>query len=208
MSIFIPINRFRSRCSICNNEVSKILEDRHQQYHILGDMALSKTETACPLCLTPISIKVHNFVSHLEKFHKLPHDEAIRLNNQAKKQAENRVTELPKPVFKLPEQVKNQIPVKADERQKRVENQPQLPRGRPRVVPTLEGEDDIARERRLNRQYVQKFRNKVREQRGLPPPKTYNRNLVEGESKEERELRLNRERVRKFREAKKAQKQQ
>ena len=75
------------------------------------------------------------------------------------------------------------------------------------MQPNLEGESDIERERRINRETVNRFRNKIREQRGLPPPKQYNRTLVEGESQEERERRLNRERVRKFREAKKAKKQ-
>jgi hypothetical protein len=57
----------------------------------------------------------------------------------------------------------------------------------------------------MNRGYVRKFRDKVRQERGLPPPKVYNRVLVEGESQIDREKRLNRERVQKFRDNRKAQ---
>lgn len=218
MSIFVPIpnNKMRVRCTICNNEVSKALEHRHQQYHVLGEMALSKTETACPLCLTPVSIKVHNYVKHLEGFHRIPHQRALEMNNQAKLEAGNRNNELPKPTFKVPKNVQNQIEQKAEERQMRVDenriNIPRanpdaiLPRGRPRKIPNLQGESDIERERRLNRNAVNKFRAKVREQRGLPAPKAYNRTLLEGETQEERERRLNRERVKKYRQAQKAKK--
>ena len=214
MSIFIPVpnNKMRVKCTICQNEVSKSLEERHQQFHVLGDMALSKTETSCKLCLTPISIKADNYVSHLMKFHKLTKPVASKMNKEAKEEAKNRNNELPKPTFQLPKAVQNQVIEKAEQVQKKLEEQKTnnyglLPRGRPRKIPNLEGESDIERERRINRETVNRFRNKIREQRGLPPPKQYNRTLVEGESQEERERRLNRERVRKFREAKKAQKQ-
>jgi len=215
MSIFIPVpnNKMRVKCTICQNEVSKSLEERHQQFHVLGDMALSKTETSCKLCLTPISIKADNYVSHLMKFHKLTKPVASKMNKEAKEEAKNRNNELPKPTFQLPKAVQNQVIEKAEQVQKKLEEQKTnnyglLPRGRPRKIPNLEGESDIERERRINRETVNRFRNKIREQRGLPPPKQYNRTLVEGESQEERERRLNRERVRKFREAKKAQKAQ
>lgn len=223
MSIFIPVpnNKMRVKCTICQNEVSKSLQDRHQQFHVLGDMALSKTETSCKLCLTPISIKADNYVSHLMKFHKLTKPVASKMNKDAKEEAKNRDNELPKPTFQLPKAVQNQVIEKAEQVQKKLAEQVQkkleeqktnnfglLPRGRPRTIPNIEGETDIERERRINRETVNRFRNKIREQRGLPPPKQYNRTLVEGESQEEREKRLNRERVRKFREAKKAQKAQ
>jgi len=215
MSIFVPIpnNKMRVKCTICQNEVSKSLQDRHQQFHVLGDMALSKTETSCKLCLTPISTKADNYVSHLMKFHKLTKPVASKMNKEAKEEAKNRDNELPKPTFQLPKAVQNQVIENAKQVQKKIEekktnNYGLLPRGRPRKIPNLEGETDIERERRINRETVNRFRNKIREQRGLPPPKQYNRTLVEGESQEEREKRLNRERVRKFREAKKAQKAQ
>jgi hypothetical protein len=80
-------------------------------------------------------------------------------------------------------------------------------RGRPRVIPALEGENDIELERRLNRAFFGKFRNKIRAQRNLPAPKVYNRVLVEGESQIDREKRLNNERVKAFRERRKAQRQ-
>ena len=79
-----------------------------------------------------------------------------------------------------------------------------LQRGRHRVIPNLQGETDIAREQRLNRVYVQKFRNKIRTERGLPPPKKYDKTRICGESEIDREKRLNRERVNRFRESKKA----
>jgi hypothetical protein len=79
-----------------------------------------------------------------------------------------------------------------------------LQRGRHRVIPNLQGETDIAREQRLNRVYVQKFRNKIRTERGLPPPKKYDKTMICGESEIDREKRLNRERVNRFRESKKA----
>lgn len=215
MSIFVPIpnNKMRVKCTICQNEVSKSLQDRHQQFHVLGDMALSKTETSCKLCLTPISTKADNYVSHLMKFHKLTKPVASKMNKEAKEEAKNRNNELPKPTFQLPKAVQNQVIENAKQVQKKLEEQKTnnyglLPRGRPRKIPNLEGESDIERERRINRETVNRFRNKIREQRGLPPPKQYNRTLVDGESQEEREKRLNRERVRKFREAKKAQKAQ
>lgn len=211
MSSFIPINRFRSRCTICNNEVSKVLEHRHTQYHVLGDMALSKTETACPLCLTPISIKVHNYVSHLTGFHKLSKAEALEMNKNAKFEADHRNVEMPKPTYiPPPKNVVAPQPVKVPEivEEAKVQAPDLLPKGRPRIIPNLPGETEIERERRLNRKHVQKFRAKIRAERNLPPPKKYNREIIEGESKEEREKRLNRERVRKFREARKAQKQQ
>lgn len=222
MSIFIPIpnNKMRVKCTICNNEVSKVLENRHQQYHALGDMALSKTETACQVCLTPISIKADNYEGHLMKFHKLSKKVASDMNKLAKLDAKHRQDKLPKPSFKLPQAIQKQVVEKAEQVQKKLAEQVQkkveeqktnnyglLPRGRPRTIPTLEGETDIERERRINLLAVRKFRAKIREQRGLPPPKVYNRTLIEGETQEERDLRLNRERVRKFREAKKAQKQ-
>lgn len=228
MSIFIPIpnDKRRVKCTICNNSVSKKLMDRHEQYHLIGEKALSKTETACKYCLTPVSIKAGNYRGHLESFHNISDRDALELNRIAKIEANKRPNQVEKrPRYRLPINIQNQIQIQAEQRammndenkidqqvvnqfNNRAQNQPQLPKGRPRAIPALEGEDDIARERRLNRQYVQKFRNKIRQQRGLPPPKVYNHNLIEGESKEDREKRLNRERVQAFRERKKAQKQQ
>ena len=209
MSIFTPINKFRSRCTICNAEVSKTLEHRHQDYHVLGDMALSKTESLCPICKTPISIKAQNFSSHLKGFHKLSNDdtagrdEAKRLSQIAKQEAEKRDTSLPKPKFSLQPQLMNDIQVNAEQMaMKKAENQIEAitKKGRPRTKETLPGESDEQRKLRMNRENVMRFRDKQRAQKGLTGPKRLiKKQLQPGESVEEYDRRLHSERMKRYR---------
>ena len=210
MSNFTPINHFRSRCNICNLEVSKTLEYRHTDYHVLGDMALSPTDTLCPLCRTPISNKAKNFFSHLKGFHKLPENEAKRLSNIAKNEAKKGDSTLPKPSFSLPKNIQNQIQVaseqmemKNDEKKiddKVVRAHQQMKIGRPRIIPTLAGESEEQRKNRINRETVQRFRDRKRAEKGITGPKRpTQKQLKEGESVEEYDRRLKKEAMKRYR---------
>lgn len=210
MSNFIPINKFRSRCTICNLEVSKALEYRHNEYHALGDMALSPTDTACHLCKTPISNKAQNFFSHLKGFHKLPENEAKRLSDLAKNETKKRDSTLPKPSFKLPKTVQNQIQVAAEQMEmkndeKKIDNQVVLAHqkmkiGRPRIIPTLVGESEEERKNRINRETVQRFRDRKRAQKGITGPKRpTQKQLKDGESVEDYDRRLKKEAMKRYR---------
>ena len=203
-------NRLRKLCTICNIVVPARSYQRHQDFHQQGVQTIRATERLCDICNTPVSKS--NFARHIINFHNPNPVQAQQLIVQNEAQPE---------VRRLPQDVIEQLQIIADQRQMRLDENRINPevvnrfnnrqvarnqqRGRPRVIPALEGENDIQRERRLNRAYVGKFRNKVRVQRNLPAPKVYNRVLVEGESQIDREKRLNRERVQKFRDNRKAQ---
>jgi len=196
MSSFTKINKDRSRCNICNNIVANRAIERHLEYHTLGDMALSNDEVPCPLCLTPMSADGSNFKNHLKKFHNLPQAEANRINSELKANIPNRDTidKMPKPTYVPPPKVTQRI------QETKQETKQDAPRERPaNFRPHLEGESDIDRERRLNREYVQKWRAKKRAERGLPPPKEYDRTIIEGETPEERERRKQNARVKAYR---------
>jgi hypothetical protein len=96
MSIFTPVpnNGKRVLCSICNKQVSLKLKDDHQQYHVLGDMALSPTQTLCKECNTPVSIKSYQI--HLEGFHRMAKNKALLLKKKAELELTRRNGELPK----------------------------------------------------------------------------------------------------------------
>ena len=205
-------NRLRKLCTICNIVVPARSYQRHQDFHQNGVRTIRATERLCDICNTPVSKS--NFARHIINFHDPNPAQAQQLIVQNEAQPAIR---------RLPIDVIEQLQVIADQRAMRLDENRINPevvnqynnrqvarnqqRGRPRVIPALEGENDIERERRLNRAYVGKFRNKIRAQRNLPAPKVYNRVLVEGESQIDREKRLNRERVQKFRDARKAQRQ-
>ena len=205
-------NRLRKLCTICNIVVPARSYQRHQDFHQQGVQTIRATERLCDICNTPVSKS--NFARHIINFHNPNPVQAQQLIVQNEAQPE---------VRRLPQDVIEQLQIIADQRQMRLDENRINPevvnrfnnrqvarnqqRGRPRVIPALEGENDVQRERRLNRAYVGKFRNKVRVQRNLPPPKQYNRVIVEGESQIDREKRLNRERVSAFRERQKAQRQ-
>jgi hypothetical protein len=204
--------QLRKLCPICNIVVPARSFQRHQDFHQQGVQTIRPTERLCDICNTPVSKS--NFARHIINFHNPNPVQAQQLIVQNEAQPEAR---------RLPQDVIEQLQIIADQRAMRLDenrinpevinqynNRPvarNQQRGRPRVIPALEGENDVQRERRLNRAYVGKFRNKVRVQRNLPPPKVYNRVLVEGESQIDREKGLNRERVQKFKEARKAQRQ-
>jgi hypothetical protein len=218
MSIFVqvPNNKMRVKCTICNNEVSKAEEGKkmemHQQYHILGDQMLSKSETACPLCLTPMSIRGQSFVKHLEGFHNIAHKKALEMNKKAKLEAETRNIEMPKPTFKLPQSIQKQVQEKAEQLQmiadeKRI-NLP-VKKGRPRVKAGLPNETDEERAKRMNRENVMKFRDRKRAEKGIAGPKRIiKKQLQEGESVEDYDRKLRAEAMRRYRAKLKAKKQE
>ena len=215
MSIFTPVpnNGMRVLCSICNKQVSLKLKDDHQQYHILGDMALSPTQTLCKECNSPVSIK--SFQIHLEGFHNMARTKAHLLKLKAEQELRRRnraVVEMPKPAFQLPNAVANQIQQRAEERamqadeRKIDENVVQAYRnrvaklGRPRVIPSLEGESDEQRRLRLNRENVKKFRDKKRAEKGITGPKrAVKKQLQEGETVDDYDRRLHAERMKRYR---------
>jgi hypothetical protein len=202
--------RLRKLCPVCNIVVPARSYQRHQDFHRNGIQTIRPTERLCDICNTPVSKS--NFARHIINFHNPNPVQAQQLivQNQARPE-----------VRRLPLDVIEQLQIIADQRAMRLDENRINPevinrfnnravaqnqqQGRRRVIPHLEGENDIDRERRMNRGYVRKFRDKVRQERGLPPPKVYNRVLVEGESQIDREKRLNRERVQKFRDNRKAQ---
>lgn len=218
MSIFTPIANTNQRvlCSICNKVVASKSKNDHEQYHIQGDSMLGPMQGVCPLCNTPKSLKAANFISHLTGFHNLSDNKAKGIEIQAKIQAEKRRENVKQKIREQAEQKAmmddenniDQEVIRAYNQRNQPQPQPQ-PRPQPQPqrnlkrIPFLEGENEIDRERRLNRQYVQKFRTKVRAERGLPPPKEYDRSKIEGETREERDRRKGRERLRAFRARKK-----
>lgn len=211
MSIFTPVpnNGKRVICSICNKQVSLKLKDDHQRYHVLGDLALSPTQTLCKECNSPVSIKSYQI--HLEGFHKMARKKANLLKLKAEQELEKRNGELPKPAFQLPNAVANQIQVRAEEKAMQADErkidenvvqaiQNRAIKGRPRVIPSLEGESDEQRRLRLNRENVKKFRDKKRAQKGITGPKrAVKKQLQEGETVDEYDRRLHAERMKRYR---------
>ena len=212
MSTFTKIDRFRSRCNICNNEVASKSLERHLEYHTLGDMTLANDEVVCPLCLTPKQADGSNFKNHLKNFHNLSQAEANRINAELKGQISNRQTDMgPKPIASTRKTTLVQaLGFEEKKSEGKQEYPPQRDQERARPAnfrPFLEGESEIEKERRLNLEYVQKFRAKKRAERGLGPAKQYDRSIIEGETAEERERRKANARLRAWRSRKKAEKE-
>lgn len=200
MSIFIPYpndNR-RVKCTICNNIVSKTLKDRHKEYH-QSDATLKKTETACSLCLTPVSIKGHNYVKHLEGFHGLPSNKAVAMNLRAQSEAQER-------------NKKQQIQERAEQQQmmddEKIINL-LVKKGRPRVKAGLPNETEEERAKRMNRENVMKFRDRKRAEKGITGPKRIiKKQLADGESVEDYDRKLRAEAMKRYRAKLKAKKQE
>lgn len=194
MDSFVAVNRYRSICKLCGNEVSNQTLERHLEYHSLGDLTLGDNEVACPYCLTPKNIA--SLKMHLMDFHNFSQDKSNRIFTELKESKKNNV--LPQIETKRgePETKRGEPETK---RVEPVAERAQPARGRRRIIPNLVGETDIEREKRLNREAVQRFRAKKRLERGLGPPKQYDRTIIEGETQEEREKRKNREYVRAYR---------
>ena len=222
MSIFTPdpTDGHRLHCTICDLDVSRQRKEEHQEYHILGDMAIKPNYVLCPLCKTPISFKSYD--KHLEGFHKMKNSKArvAKMVNEAevemKKREGNRV-KMPKPAFKLPKNVQEQLQIQAEQKaMERDENrinhqvidnfiQQYLPaqrikKGRPRVLPEIEGETDEQRKARQNREAVQKFRDRERAKKGITGPKRLvKKQLQDGETVEDYDRRLHAERMKRYR---------
>ena len=196
MDSFVSFNRYRSICKLCGNQVSNQTLERHLEYHSLGDITLGDNEVACPYCLTPKNIA--SLKTHLKDFHDFSQDKSNRIFNELKDIRKNNV--LPQ----IETKSNGRAQLERGEPETKSNGRAQLERGEPvrgrrRIIPNLVGEADIEREKRLNREAVQRFRAKKRLERGLGPPKQYDRTIIEGETQEEREKRKNREYVRAYR---------